>query len=103
MALKHLYPSDTAFAIAFLSAHTPRLLHAFSTLQPVMDTSVIISDFESSCLTEKNQQTGKGELKQRHVLYQRGLFVYFFHHGQMNTCVTPDIAAELHVTKLLVP
>lgn len=34
MALKLRRPSDTALAMVFLSAHTPRLLHAFSTLQP---------------------------------------------------------------------
>lgn len=38
MALNCLHPSDTAFATAFLSAQIPRLLHAFSMLQPVEDS-----------------------------------------------------------------
>lgn len=36
MALKFLYPSDTAFAMAVLSAQMPRLEQAFSTLQPIL-------------------------------------------------------------------
>lgn len=72
MALNCLLPSDTAFATAFLSAQIPRLLHAFSMLQPVEDSG----DFRDIWLCHKPLNCFR-----EHFFSSRGA-VWPLHHGQ---------------------
>lgn len=53
MALKFLYPSDTAFAMAVLSAQMPRLEQAFSTLQPILGNKINKMSLRLSYLVNK--------------------------------------------------